>query len=273
MEHDAGPNDEDPRLRGLARLLRIIDRLRSEGGCPWDRSQTLDTMAGHLLEESHELCEALDRGDDREIRVEAGDVLMNVFLIARIAEDEGRFSMAGICEAISDKLVRRHPHVFGEERAGDAAEALRNWEAIKREEREERGEGPPPSVLDGVPSALPALLRASRVGEKAAQTGFDWPDLRGPLEKCREELSELEEEIGREVRDRSRLEHEFGDLLFALVNLARRLGLDPEACLRKNLDRFGRRFRYLETKLGPRLGRADLAEMDALWEEAKALEE
>lgn len=263
----------DPRLDGLASLLQIVDRLRAPDGCPWDKSQTLVSMAPHLLEEAYEIVDALRHENDSETIGECGDQLMNLFLIGRIGEDEGRFSMAEISEAVCEKLVRRHPHVFGEAEAMDSTEALARWEAVKQEERAGKDTPEERSVLSGVPRELPALLRAHRVGEKAAGVGFDWPEARGPLDKIEEEFAELRQEIERGDRDQNRCAAELGDLLFALVNLGRHLGLNPEMALRGTIDRFEERFRHVEARLGDRLGQgATLEEMEEAWEEAKSQE-
>ncbi|HHI80985.1 MAG TPA: nucleoside triphosphate pyrophosphohydrolase [Planctomycetes bacterium] len=267
-------NPQDPRLQALGELIRIIDRLRAKNGCPWDREQTFASMTGPILEEAYEVIEALEQKGDGEIQEELGDLLMNLFLVARIAQDEGRFDLREIGEGICAKLIRRHPHVFGDEKAQTGKEALLRWEKVKQSERaSKKAQGPKgtpnPSVLDGVPEKLPALLRAYRVGNKAARVGFEWPDIEGPVAKCREELGELEEELSKKNPDRQRLEHELGDVLFSVVNLARQVDIDPEAALRKTISRFSRRFRYIEEKLGTELPQASLEEMDSLWEEAK----
>ncbi len=265
----------DPRLEGLASLLQIVDRLRAPDGCPWDKKQTLQSMAPHLLEEAYEIVDALRQEDDEETIGECGDQLMNLFLIARIGEDEERFSLADISEKVCQKLVRRHPHVFGEEdeKAADSAEALARWEAVKQEERAGKAQEAERSVLAGVPRELPALLRAFRVGEKAAGVGFDWPDAEGPLDKIQEEFEELRQEIEAGQPNLGRCAAELGDLLFALVNLARHLDLNPEMALRGTMDRFEARFRQVEANLGDRMGQgASLAEMEEAWEAAKRQE-
>lgn len=260
----------DPRLDGLATLLQIVDRLRAPDGCPWDKKQTLTSMAPHLLEEAYECMDALRQEEDRETIGECGDLLMNLFLIARIGQDEGRFSIEDVSRQVSEKLVRRHPHVFGEAEATDAEEALARWEAVKQEERAEQEGESDRSVLSGVPRELPALLRAYRVGEKAAGVGFDWPEAAGPLDKIEEEFAELRAEVEPGSPDRDRTAAELGDLLFALVNLARHLGINPEMALRGTVDRFESRFRQVESSLGERMGQgATLEEMEAAWEAAK----
>jgi MazG family protein len=271
------PREPDPRVAAFRRLLEVVDRLRAPDGCPWDRSQTLPSMASHVLEEAHELVDALRLADEdpraeREARKEAGDLLMNVLLIARIGQDEGRFTLEDLAEATAEKLVRRHPHVFGSKEAEDADAAFLSWEEVKRQERAAEEQPEHRSVLSGVPQSLPALLRAQRSGDKVASVGFEWPGLDGPFAKAREELDELEEEARAEHREAAQLEHELGDVLFSVINLARHLGVDAEMALRRCVDRFSRRFRYVEEQLGERLGEASLEEMDRHWDAAKALE-
>ena len=264
--------DQDPKckLPALSRLLGIIDRLRDPGGCPWDREQTEQSMAPFVLEEAYEVVDALHSGDAGKIREEIGDVMMNLFMICRMGEEAGRFDVAQAAEAISDKLVRRHPHVFGETQVDGTGQVLKNWEAIKQQEKKDKGEDR--SILSGVPAALPALLRAFRIGEKAARVGFEWPDVHGPADKIDEEWRELRAEIDQEPRDAARMERELGDLLFAVVNLARHLDVNPETALRKTVDRFATRFRHIEQGLGERLASSSLEEKEALWQEAKRLE-
>lgn len=289
----------DPRLVSFERLVRIIDRLRAPDGCPWDREQTLQSMAPCILEEVYELLETLDaetvdtkrpadggadgdadggaeqagpdeggRGAGDETCLELGDVLMNCLLMARIAEDDARFSLGDVAEQISDKLVRRHPHVFGDAEAKTGEEALGQWAKIKAAERAGAEDETARSALAGVPRELPALLRALRVGEKASRTGFDWPDASGPMSKVEEELEELRVAIDRETPERVR--EELGDLLFSITNLARHVGVDPEGALRSSIDKFSSRFRAVERDLGPRMGEAPLAEMEEAWQRAKA---
>ncbi len=257
---------DDSHIQALRGLLEVIDRLRGPGGCPWDREQTEQSMAPHLLEEAFEAIEALQAGDADAACEELGDVLMNVLMIARIASEEDRYDTAAIARGIADKLVRRHPHVFGDVEAADSDTVLANWEQIKIEERREqptRKKG----VLSGLPSDLPALLRAFRIGEKAARVGFDWPDAHGPRSKVDEELGELDEALA--SGDATAIESEFGDALFALANLARHHGVNPEMALRGTMGRFAARFEYVEAQLGERLAAAELDEMERLWVEAK----
>ncbi|HVS08353.1 MAG TPA: nucleoside triphosphate pyrophosphohydrolase, partial [Planctomycetota bacterium] len=272
----------EPRADALRRLLAIVDRLRDPlDGCPWDREQTLQSVAPHLVEEAHELVEAVEVRDDAHAIEEAGDLLMGIALLARIAEQEGRFDLSAVAEGVSAKLVRRHPHVFGAERAGSAEQALANWEAIKRSERAEAQVDS--SALAGVPAALPALQRARRAAQKAISAGFRWSSVHDALEKLREELGELEAEIGTaglagEVQVRpepdlaARLEHELGDVLLSAAFLGVYLGLDPERAAREALRRFERRFRALESELPGPLAERTPDELLEAWRRAKAAE-
>lgn len=248
----------------LDRLLDVIERLRGPGGCPWDREQTEPSMAPHLLEEAYEAVEALQGSDPGAACEELGDVLMNVLMIARIASESDAYDIERVASGIADKLIRRHPHVFGDTKVEDSDQVLANWEAIKRREKED---APPRGVLSGVPDALPALLRAHRVGEKAARTGFDWPDMNGPREKLHEELEELDQALKSD--DADAIEHEVGDVLFSVVNIARRAGVNSEMALRRGIQRFTARFGHLEEVLGERLESASLDEMEAVWQQAK----
>ncbi len=255
----------------IERLLSIMERLRGPGGCPWDREQTMRSLRPYVLEETYEVLEAMDAGDPREHCEELGDLLLQIVFQAQLAKEEGRFDFADVAEAISNKLVARHPHVFGDADVKDADAVLRQWAALKREERRAKGRGD--SVLEGVPREMPALARADRLTEKAGRVGFDWPDAAGAREKVSEEIGELDEALGR--GDSEAIEHEMGDALFALANLSRKLGVAPEEALRGAVGRFIDRFGHVERELARRgvaHGKATLAEMDALWEEAKSLE-
>jgi MazG family protein len=251
-------------LPQLRRLLDVIARLRAEDGCPWDRQQTAVSMAPHLLEEAYEAVAALERGERDGSREELGDVLMNVLLIAQIESERGAFSAEDVAGGVADKLVRRHPHVFGDQKVDDAAMVLRNWEHQKQLERSAAGNG----VLGGVPDALPALLAAFRVGEKAARVGFDWPDAHGPRQKIAEELRELDAAVA--AGDAAAAASELGDLLFSICNYSRHLGHNPEMALRSTIARFRSRFAAVERDLGPDLRQRSLAEMEAAWQRAKA---
>jgi MazG family protein len=255
----------------IERLLSIMEKLRGPDGCPWDREQTLRTLRPYVLEETYEVLEAIDGGDPREHCEELGDLLLQIVFQAQLAKEEGTFQFADVANAISDKLVSRHPHVFGDATATDSDAVLRQWAALKREEKKAKGRGE--SVLEGVPREMPALARADRLTEKASRVGFDWPDPAGAREKLREELAELDEAVA--AGDRDAIEHELGDVLFAAANLARKLGIAPEEALRGTVARFVSRFGHVERELARRgvpHGEATLAQMDALWDEAKALE-
>jgi MazG family protein len=257
---------ETEAIARLSELLGIVFRLRDPDGCPWDLSQSVDSMAQNLLEEAHETHEAVANGSDEHIAEELGDTLMNILLIARIAEQGRRFDLGQVAAGIATKLVRRHPHVFGEKRADGQAEALASWNEAKASEAGKgAGSGSPArkSVLDGVPEGLPALLAALRTGEKAARTGFDWPDVQGALLKLDEELSELRAAV--QSGEPDRVEDELGDVLFSAVNVARKQGLDPELALRRTIGKFRRRFAAIETALGDRLGSASLEELERHW--------
>jgi len=225
-------------------------------------------MAPHLLEETYEAMAAIEAGKPAEICEELGDVLMNVLMISQIAAESKGFCHEDVSREIADKLVRRHPHVFGDVVAASSQEVLNNWEAIKQ--REKPADGSKKTTLSGVPDALPALLKAYRIGEKAGRRGFDWPDQAGPRAKIDEELAELDEALA--TGDDHKMRDELGDLLFALVNLARHHQINPEMALRGTIQRFMRRFAHVEEQLGERLSSASLEEMERLWQEAKQAE-
>lgn len=258
----------------LRRLLDVMAALRDPaGGCPWDRDQTFATIAPYTIEEAYEVADAIAREDFAGLPDELGDLLLQVVYHARIAEEAGRFDFADVARAIADKMIRRHPHVFGEAAARDAGQQVAAWESQKRAERVARAER---GVLAGIPLDLPALTRARKLTARAARVGFDWPDAAGVLDKLEEEVAELRAELPDTARpdpDLARLADEVGDLLFVLANLARKLDLDPEACLRGANQKFARRFGAVEAGLA-RDGRtpdeATLAEMEAGWRAAKA---
>lgn len=271
----------DPRAVAFARLLAVVDRLRAPDGCPWDLKQTLASMAPHLVEEAHEALEAIERGHLAQSAEECGDVLMVVALLCRIAQDAGQFDLAAAAHGISDKLIRRHPHVFGEVVVDSAEAVVSNWEAIKKQEREGKQEDA--SAIAGVPVALPALQRAHRVGGKAVSAGFRWEDPRGALAKLHEEVAELEEALaGADLsRDgmpgatdalRARVEHELGDVLIAAAFVGRYLDVDPERAARSAVRRFESRFRSMESALATPMKDATLADMMAAWQTAKSAE-
>jgi len=290
------------------RAVAIMGRLRAPGGCPWDREQTFDSIKPYTLEETYEVLEAIDNRDWDELPGELGDLLLQVLFYSEMAKEEGTFSIDDVLDRLSDKLVNRHPHVFGDVKADTSAEVKRNWEALKLEERKKRlgealpdaevGGKPdvPASILAGISSSMPALLEAHKLSSRAAQVGFDWPDVEGLFEKLGEETAELREHLqefpapgprpqghgvagaGRQTIPedlRLRLEGEVGDLFFVLVNIARYLALDPESALRKTNRKFRRRFQWMEQELhkkGSTLERASMDELESLWQQAKAQE-
>src|SRR5438270_7067252 len=266
--------------RDIGRLLEIMARLRTpRTGCPWDLEQDFSSIAPYTIEEAYEVADAIARGDLDDLRDELGDLLLQVVYHARMAEEQDAFSFADVVEAITRKMIRRHPHVFADA-DGRLAPAIKGaWERIKAEEKAERlarrppGEVPHASLLSGVKAGLPALSRAMELQRKASTVGFDWNDPRAVLQKIREEADEIEAALDR--NDREGLAEETGDLMFALVNLARHVEADPEAALRATNTKFERRFAYIERALeaqGRSLEDASLAEMDALWHEAKGEE-
>ena len=251
----------------LPELVAIMQRLLAPDGCAWDREQTLESLRPYVIEEAHEVVDAIDRGDLTHLREELGHLLLQIVFQSALAERRNtreRFGIDDVIGAICDKLVRRHPHVFGDEKAADSDAVRERWETLKAKEKSGRG------VLEGVPRAMPALLRALRVGEKAAHLGLDWPDAQGPRDKLDEELRELDAAIAE--RDRTAVEAELGDVLFSVVSVARKHEVDPEAALRGTLDRFGDRVARVEAMLRERRLDASLRsarELDGLWEEAK----
>ena len=260
------PPSED--LHPFDRLVELMRILRSDRGCPWDREQTLRSLKPYAVEETYEVLEAIDRGDPAAHREELGDLLLQIVFQSQIRAEEGAFEAADVCRAITDKMLRRHPHVFEDVDEDDAEHAHASWQQLKAAER--KAAGPDRSALDGVPRALPGLLRATRLAIKASAVGFDWggPEEVGPV--VRDEVEELLEAAA--SGDAEHVRHELGDLLFALANLSRHLGIDPEDALASANDRFDRRFRHVEASA--RVGGDDLAdlsvgELDALWQAAK----
>jgi len=264
-------------------LVALQARLRAPNGCPWDREQTHETLRTYLIEEAYEVLEAMESGDAQKFASELGDLLLQVVFHAQIAKEEGRFEIGDVVESIHTKLVRRHPHVFGNVEAASSTEVLKNWEQLKAEERreEKRGNGPAltagaGSLLDGVPRTLPALLEAYQLTRRAARIGFDWDDIEGLLEKLREEVQELKQELAQDDpprrANRGRIEEEVGDLLFVAANVARFLEMDPEIALKKANRKFDKRFRQMEREKergGRKLADASREEMEALWERSK----
>ena len=259
----------------FARFVELIARLRAPGGCPWDREQTHESVKPMTIEEAYEVAEAIDDRDDHELAAELGDLLLQVVFHADIARERGAFGIEQVIGRVSDKMVRRHPHVFGGETADTAGEVLRNWEAIKQAERAAKGQAAGDgSMLDSVSKRLPATMEAFQLTTKAARVGFDWPDAAAVLAKLDEEVAELKEAVA-EGRDPAAVNDEVGDLLFVAVNVARRLGADPESALKAANRKFRRRFRHVEEGLraqGRSPAESSLEEMDRLWDEAKARE-
>ena len=252
------------------KLVQVVATLRSENGCPWDKAQTHETLKPDLIEEAHEVIEAIDAKDSRKLPEELGDLLMQVMLHAQIAKDAGAFSINEVIQSITDKLVRRHPHVFGDINVRNTDEVLKNWEEIKRREAgyEDRH-----SVLDGIPHHLPSLMRAQTIQRKAARVGFDWDSVSDVLPKLEEEIQELKSSVA--AADEEAIEIEIGDLLFSIVNLCRFLDVEAEEALRKSNRKFVHRFQHVEAEIerrGQTFKDYDLAGLDAIWEEAKAKE-
>jgi len=265
-------------VSSVADLLDVMAALRTPGtGCPWDLEQSFATIAPYTIEEAYEVADAIARGNIADLKDELGDLLLQVVYHARLAEEAQAFDFQDVVDAIVTKMVRRHPHVFGDEAARSAGAAKDFWENAKNEEKAARGSERTArrntSLLDDVPVALPALTRAIKLQGKAAKVGFDWPSLTPVLDKLKEELGELEERVGR--GDRAKIEEEFGDLLFVVANVARHLEIDPEASLRAANEKFVRRFRHIEQRLAEEArtpAQSTLEEMDRLWDEAKARE-
>ncbi|MFZ3007363.1 MAG: nucleoside triphosphate pyrophosphohydrolase [Phenylobacterium sp.] len=262
----------DPAERPIDRLLAIMARLRDpQGGCEWDLEQTFATIAPYTVEEAYEVADAIERNDLTDLREELGDLLFQVVFHSRMAQEQGAFAFEDVANAISEKMIRRHPHVFGDEAQRTSAEQTQAWEVIKAQER--AGKGRDGSILDDVPSGLPALTRAVKLSRRAATVGFVWPTIGDVIAKLDEEVDELKVEIAAEDLEKARAE--LGDVLFVVANIARTLDIDPEDALRATNAKFARRFRHIETALkalGKTPEQSDLAEMDALWDAAKAAE-
>jgi len=260
----------------FAELVQLISRLRAPGGCPWDREQTHQSLKPMMLEEAYEVVEAIDEGDDEDLIGELGDLLLQVVFHSQIGAEENRFTATEVIERITSKMIRRHPHVFGDDNAQTAGEVLKNWEAIKEAELAQKGkraeEG---SMLDSVSSKLPAVMEAFQMTTKVSRVDFDWPDVPSVLEKLDEEVDELKQAVSSEHSKHQEIAGEVGDLLFVAVNVARLLGIDPESALKSSNRKFRRRFRYIEDRLrqqGRKPADSDHIEMDKYWDEAKAQE-
>jgi MazG family protein len=260
------------------KLVEIMATLRGPDGCPWDKQQDARSLKPMLVEETYEVLEAIDLEDFKGLTEELGDVLLHIVFQAQLGREAGRFDIDAVIEAISEKLIRRHPHVFGSEDASSAEEVVRNWEAIKAREKAARLEGRTPgerSLLEGIPSNLPAIHEAGQISTRAARAGFDWPDIEGIFDKLSEETRELREAMtGADEAERARrMEDEIGDILFCIVNIARRLNIDSESALKRSNRKFKSRFRHMESALaadGRRLEGTPLEEMEALWQKAKS---
>lgn len=257
----------------LEKFAEIIAKLRDpNGGCPWDLEQTYQTMPPHILEEAYEVVEAINQDDRKELKEELGDLLMQVVFLSQLAQEEGAFTLDDVIDGITDKIIRRHPHVFGEIKAENSDEVLKNWENIKQQERYQKEQF---SILDNVPIALPSLLRAAKLQKRCAKVGFDWSELEPTIQKVEEELQEVRDEVSKQPQNPQAIEEEIGDLLFASVNVARHLKLNPEEALRKANLKFERRFRQVEQSIlasGRQLEQVSLAEMDLIWDQVKRQE-
>ena len=263
------PLPPDASLPAIVRLVQIMAILRSPQGCPWDHKQTLQTLKNHLVEESHEVLDAIDSGDRKKLCDELGDLLLQVVFQSRLCAEEGAFTFDDVAAAIVAKLIRRHPHVFGDTNVSNADEVLKNWEQIKKTEK--AGELRP--TLEGVPKSLPALHRAHLIQKRAANVGFDWENADGALEKLDEEIAEVRDAVA--ARDDEKIRDEIGDLLFSVVNVSRFLGHNPEDLLHASIAKFTRRFQAVETevqRIGKKMSDCTLAELDEIWNRAKAAE-
>ncbi|MBW1971955.1 MAG: nucleoside triphosphate pyrophosphohydrolase [Spirochaetes bacterium] len=256
-------------MNSFSRLINLIETLRGKDGCPWDKKQTIDSIKPFVVEECYELVEAIDEGSLSGIKEELGDLLFHIFFIAEITKEIKAFDINDVVEHITKKMIRRHPHVFGNKKVKNAKEVELNWSELKAKEKQNKRS----SLMDGLPKSLPALIRAFRLTERASKVGFDWEKASDIFPKIKEELSELEEEIKK--KKINNVEEEVGDLLFVIANLARLLKINPEDALRKSVNKFEKRFRYIEKSLkkeGKSLNDATLEEMDKLWEKAKEKE-
>lgn len=276
----AAPLSRRDRLAGesFARLLALQARLRAPGGCPWDREQTHASLRKFLIEETYEVLDAMEFGDPQNFSSELGDLLLQIVFHSILAGEEGCFTIADVIRSVHDKMVRRHPHVFGRTKASTSAEVLKNWEQLKAEERAGEGKFPDSehattSLLDGIPRSLPALLEANQLTSRAARTGFDWESFTGVLDKLEEEKNEIQSTLADRRSSASRLEEEAGDLLFVAVNVARFLGVNPEIALKKANQKFKQRFQWMEAaaaREGRRLSELPRPRMEELWNDSKA---
>jgi XTP/dITP diphosphohydrolase/ATP diphosphatase len=270
---ESKPLQPSPGIDALAEAIAIMARLRGPDGCPWDREQTFDSIKRHTLEETYEVFDAIERRAWPDLKDELGDLLLQVLFYAQMASEAGHFTIADVAANLNAKLIRRHPHIFGNVEATDAQTVLRNWEQIKRAEKQASGE-PNASMLDDIPRTMPAMLEAGKLGSRAAKVGFDWPGTDGLFDKLQEEIAELQAELPHAAAEpaSTAAEEELGDLLFTVVNLARHLKLDPESALRFSNAKFRRRFAAMESEAGGRdaLGGRTPEQLDELWNRAKA---
>jgi MazG family protein len=269
---------DDSTGKRFERLVEIMSTLRGPNGCPWDKEQDFNTLKPMLVEEVYEVLEAIDLKDFDGVSEELGDLLLHIVFQAQLGKEQGSFDINTVIQKISDKLIRRHPHVFGNQQADSSAEVIKNWEAIKAEEKAEKLKHRTPeqrSLLEGIPSKLPALHEAHQISARAARAGFDWPEINGVFDKLQEEVRELKEVIAEHPDDpkRDRVEDEIGDLLFVIVNIARYLKIDSESALKRANRKFKTRFQYMESELarqGKNIEETSLDEMEALWQRAKS---
>jgi MazG family protein len=274
------PRPENDLKEKFAGLVELVSALRAPGGCPWDREQTHESLKPMMLEEAYEVVEAIDEGDDSELIGELGDLLLQVIFHSQIAMEQQRFSVSDVIDRVSKKMVRRHPHVFGDVAAETAEDVLRNWEAMKQAERAEEGKarGECESMLESVSARLPAMMEAYQITTKVARVGFDWPTVAAVFEKLDEEITELKSAAADDNAAGARhreIAGEVGDVLFVVVNIARQLGVDPESSLKASNRKFRKRFRFVEqelARLGKKPAESTLEEMDALWDQAKRRE-
>lgn len=254
----------------IEKLVLLMERLRGPGGCPWDKEQTMTSLVPFIIEEAYEVVAAIDGKSHEDMKEELGDLLFQIIFASRIAQEAGGFNLNDVIDASYEKMVRRHPHVFGEVKAGTSEEVLKHWAEIKKEEKKGKESG---GYLSGIPEVLPALLRAHKVSQKAAKAGFDWSGTAGVLEKLNEEIAEFQRAV--DDKDAPGMEEELGDILFTIVNVSRFIEVNPEDALRKTIGKFINRFHYVEKVIGQKgggLSSTPLQEMERLWQEAKAKE-
>ncbi len=270
------PEKEQEYQQQFLRLVEIMKRLLGPAGCPWDREQTHQSLKPYLIEEAYEVIEGIDEEDFSALKEELGDLMLQIVFHAELARLDEHFDIGDVIRSIADKMEHRHPHVFGNEQWASSEEVLRNWEDIKKAEKEKKRDRERVSILDGIPRNLPALIRSHRIQDRAARVGFDWEEIGDVYEKVLEELEELKEMMAEQPKNLARVEDEFGDLLFALVNLSRFLQIHPEEALQHTNEKFIKRFQFIEGEVhrtGKDMKTMTLGELDAIWEQAKEQEE